>query len=175
MRKILYRGKYLRFVSRNTWEYVERIRGTAIVVICAMTEEGRVILIDQHRTAVGQLVIEFPAGLVNDWSQKKKRESLKTAATRELFEETGYRAKRMVPLVTGPAAAGISVTPMTFFRAVGLKKTGQGGGDPAEKITIYEVPLGEVDRWLCRMERKGFAVDPKVYAGLYFLKDAGKR
>ena len=174
-KKILFEGKYLRFVSRDTWEYVERIRGTAIVVICALTPQKKVLFVDQHRTAVDKRVIEFPAGLVNDWQTHESEESLKTAAVRELYEETGYRAKKWIYLTTGPSAAGISPTPMTFFKAEGLKKEGKGGGDEYEVITIYEVPFGGVDRWLKGMQKKGFLVDPKVYIGLYFLKNAHRR
>ena len=49
-------------------------------------------------------------------------------------------------------------------------KKGPGGGDETESIIVHEVSLQEVDLWLYEMEKKGYLVDPKVYAGLYFLK-----
>jgi ADP-ribose pyrophosphatase len=56
-----------------------------------------------------------------------------------------------------------------LVRAIGLKKRSRGGGDCAESITVHEVPLGDVAQWLRRQARRGKLIDPKVYAGLYFL------
>ncbi len=188
MKRTLFEGKYLRLLDHNSWEYVERKNCTGIVIILAVTEKDKVILIEQIRVPVGKRVIEFPAGLVNDRYverkrgqvqkqenvpvpfSKEKRETLKEAAFREFLEETGYQAKKMILLTNGPINSGISSSAVTFFQAQGLKKIHGGGGDHTEAITVYEVPLKEVDTWLQKMQKKGRAVDPKVYAGLYFLK-----
>ena len=44
-----------------------------------------------------------------------------------------------------------------------------GGGHGSERITVHEIPLGEVPGWLKKKEKEGVSIDPKVYAGLYFL------
>ncbi len=59
---------------------------------------------------------------------------------------------------------------VSLVQAVGLKKCGAGGGDGTEAITVHEVPLGEIEGWLKAMQGQGKMVDPKVYAGLYFIK-----
>ncbi len=169
MKRTLFEGKYLRLLDHNSWEYVERKNCTGIVIILAVTEKKKVILIEQVRVPVGKKVIEFPAGLVNDRVAAKK-ETLKSAAIREFLEETGYQAKKMIQVMSGPINSGISSSAVTFFQAQGLKKIHAGGGDPTESITVYEVPLKGVDDWLTKMQKKGRAVDPKVFAGLYFLK-----
>jgi ADP-ribose pyrophosphatase len=73
-------------------------------------------------------------------------------------------------LAGGPVSSGVSSEIITFYKAVDVVKKGAGGGDATESIKVHEVPLREVDLWLYEMGKKGFLVDPKIYAGLYFLK-----
>ncbi len=167
--KILYEGKFVRLVDENSWEYVQRVNATGIVIILAMNQKKEVILTEQYRVPVGRHVIEFPAGLVNDLELRKK-ETLKAAAFRELLEETGYEAKKMTHVLTGPVNTGLSGDTVTFFQAGGkLVKRHEGGGDDTESILVHEVPMKRIGAWLRRMEKRGKLIDPKVYAGLYFL------
>lgn len=166
---IRYKGKYIRVIDQNGWEYVERVHHPEAVVIVAVTDDRKVILVEQHRIPVGKNVIEFPAGLLND-PDSPAGESREEAALRELLEETGYQAEAVELLLSGPPSAGLSSEIAVFYEAVGAKKVGPGGGVGSEKIIVHEVPLEEVDGWLQGMEAKGKWVDPKIYAGLYFLK-----
>ncbi len=168
---IVYEGKFIRFVKLAEWEFVERVNCTAIVIIVAMTHDYKVVLTEQYRPPVKRKVIEFPAGLVNDEAEK---ESIFAAAKRELFEETGYEAKRMIKLITGPVSSGFTSDRVTILKAVDIKKAGPGGGDMLENITVYEIPLAQVESWLVQMQKKGRLVDPKIYAGLYFLNKSRK-
>jgi hypothetical protein len=36
---------------------------------------------------------------------------------------------------------------------------------------VHEVPLEQVEFWLIEKQKEGFLVDPKIYAGLYFLRE----
>ena len=164
-------GKYIRFLKKGGWEYVERNNCTGIVIVLAMTDEGEVIFTEQYRPPVETNVIEFTAGLVNDRNPKKK-ESLVTAARRELLEEAGYTARKFVQITQGPVSGGLTSDRIYMLRAFGLKKVSQGGGDGTEFIKVHEVDLKKVPRWLRQQEKKGCLVDPKVYAGLYFLNAA---
>ncbi len=168
MKKILYRGNYLNFIREKRWEYVRRSNCTGIVVIFPMTRDKKIVLVEQKRTPVNRRVIEFPAGLVNDKPNRPK-ESFKRAAERELFEETGYRAKKMKFLMVAPANAAIAFEKLHFFTAHDISREGKGGGDGTEDIEVHEVPAGSVAAWLKKKEKQGRLVDPKVYAGIYFL------
>ena len=166
--KVVHHGKYLNFLEKDGWEFVERTGVAGVVAVVAVTGEGCLILIEQHRVPVDQKVIELPAGLAAD-TEAFQNESLKDAAHRELFEETGYVADVMEFWTEGPLNPGICTHSLTVFRASGLKKTGPGGGDATENITVHEIPLAQVPAWLdaCRAQGKG--VDPKVYAALFLL------
>ena len=168
MKDVLYEGAFSRFVRDGRWEYVERRNVSGIVVIVALTDEGRVLLLEQYRAPVGKAVIELPAGLAGDLPGASD-EPLIEAAKRELEEETGYRARSMERLTEGPPSAGITSEVLTLFFARGLKKVGPGGGDEEEDITVHEVPLEEVERWLDDKHRAGYPIDMKIFAGLYFL------
>jgi ADP-ribose pyrophosphatase len=171
-REIVAEGRHARLVRERGWEYVERTAGHGIVVIAALTAEGRLLLVEQFRRPVGRRVIELPAGLAGD-APGHQDEPLAAAARRELIEETGYDAATFSPLAVGPPSAGLSAEIVTFLRADGLRRVGPGGGDPSEAITVHEVALAAVDRWLAGRAREGVLIDPKVYAGLYLIARPG--
>ena len=164
--RILATGRYLTFVEEDGWEYVTRPGVTGIVVIVAVTDDQRLVLVEQYRRAVHRRVIELPAGMVGD-SDGRRAESMQDAAARELEEETGYRASEMIPLFEGPIAVGVSDETLSFFRARGLARVGPGGGDDTEDITVHEVALAELPSFLAAKQQAGLGVDSKIYAGLY--------
>jgi ADP-ribose pyrophosphatase len=164
--RVLAQGRFLTFLDESGWEYVTRPGVTGIVVIVAVTGEGRLVLVEQYRPAVHQRVIELPAGLVGD-VEGRRAESMRDAAGRELEEETGYRADELVALFEGPIAVGVSDEVVSFFQARGLTRIGAGGGDDTEDITVHEVPVAELASFLAAKKSEGLAVDPKIHAGLY--------
>jgi ADP-ribose pyrophosphatase len=165
--RVCWEGRHLRVVTRGGWEFVQRPGVTGIVGIVAVTDEGRLVLTEQYRPPVNRRVIELPAGLVGDVAGQQD-ESLLAAARRELMEETGYEAAGLERLCHGTASAGISNEEITLFLATGLRKVGQGGGDPGEDITVHEAPVAALLPWLRRREAAGILVDLKVYAALPF-------
>jgi len=58
-------------------------------VVC-FAEDGRLVMVEQYRHAIGRCSLEFPAGAVN------ADEAPLAGAKRELLEETGYRAEQWV-------------------------------------------------------------------------------
>ena len=164
--RVLAKGRYLTLVDEGGWEYVTRPGVTGIVVIFALTQDQRLVLVEQYRPAVHKRVIELPAGLVGD-VDGRHAESMADAAARELEEETGYAAAEMVPLYEGPIAVGVSDEIVSFFEARGLSRVGAGGGDDTEDITVHEVPLGELKAFLAAKVEAGLSVDVKTYAGLF--------
>lgn len=159
--------RYLRLVRRGKWEFVTRKNITGIVGILAVTGDGKLVLVEQFRPPVNASVIEIPAGLAGD-NAAAAGEQLADAALRELEEETGYRAAQLELLTSGAASAGLSDEIITLFRARGLTKVSEGGGDASESITVHEVPLDQVHDWLTNNARQGKVIDLKVYSALFF-------
>ena len=162
--RVIGEGKYVRLVSENGWEYASRPNVTGIVVIVAVTDDGKLVLVEQPRTAVHNRVIELPAGMVGDVDAN---EALVDAARRELIEETGFEAGEMTLLADGPIAVGISDEVISFYEAGRLTRVGAGGGDEHEDITVHEVPLPELRSFMAAQKAAGRMVDPKIYAGLF--------
>ncbi|NNC23239.1 NUDIX hydrolase [Salinisphaera sp. USBA-960] len=164
----LYEGGFVRIRKRGRWEFAERVNARGAVVIVVRTEADHVLLVEQYRAPVDAPVIEFPAGLVGDIAGEED-EALERAASRELEEETGYRAGTFELLTSGPPSAGMDSEITWWMRARDIARVGDGGGDDSEAITVHAIPLAEINAWLEQQREAGILVDPKVYAGLYFL------
>ncbi len=164
----VWEGKWLRMKQRGRWEYVERTndRGLAVIIIAA-TPAGKLLLVEQERVPVGRRTIEMPAGLVGDL---EPGESVELAAARELLEETGWEASRVEVLMTGPTSSGMSNEEVVMVRATGLRKVHAGGGDSTEAIIVHEVAIEDVPAFLSARMVEGYAVDPKLWAGLWLLE-----
>lgn len=164
----LYAGRYLRMCRRGTWEYAERVNPQGAVVIVAVTPEDRVLMVEQYRIPIQSRTLEFPAGLVGDETAFAD-ESWRESAQRELLEETGWAAERIDSIMSGPSSAGMTTEVMHFVRASGLRQINAGGGDPSENIIVHEVPRADIAGFVAAKMAAGYAIDPKVYAGIYFL------
>lgn len=171
-RSVLFTGKFLALVKEGHWEYVERVNATGAVVIVAVTESQKLLLVEQYRIPLHAQSIELPAGMVGD-EDGAGDESLAEATHRELLEETGYAAERVEVLITGPSSAGLASELVALVAAFGLRQIHAGGGIGNEKIKVHEVPLEEAHDWLEQKAREGCRIEPKVYAGLYFLLRKG--
>src|ERR1043165_2517909 len=71
------------------------------VVILPFLDESTILMIRNRRYAVGQILVELPAGTI------EKGEDPINCAGRELLEETGHLAGRLMPLRTFFTSPGI--------------------------------------------------------------------
>jgi len=171
-RESLYRGSYLSLLKIGRWEFVSRSNASGVVALIAVTDQRELVLVEQFRIPINSTVIELPAGLVGDLTERD--EPVLLAAQRELLEETGFEAAHLEVLMTCPSSAGMSDEVITFVLARGLKRVSAGGGDSSEDITVHVVPLVEVDRWLEDRRRGDTPQDPKIFTALYWLDRASK-
>ena len=161
--EVLCEGRHMLFLRRRGWEYAEHRVAKEAVMIVALTDDAKIVLVEEFRPAVNAPVISPPAGLVGD----EGPEDAVTAARRELTEETGYAADSFGFLSRGPGSAGQSSEMVTFFLARGARKTGDQAPHDRGSIRVHAVPIADFPAWAREREAEGALVDPKVYAGLY--------
>jgi ADP-ribose pyrophosphatase len=89
-------------------------------------------------------------------------EGAAAAALRELEEETGYRAARMIDLGRFHASPGMSSEGFTLLRAEELTRVGAGGGVESEDIIVHRVPLDELAGFVAAKRAEGAAMDVKL-------------
>jgi ADP-ribose pyrophosphatase len=87
------------------------------VCVVALLDDGNVILVRQYRHAAGQELLEICAGGLNAGEDPVE------AAIRELEEETGYRAARMVERARFWTTPGFTTEFMYLYEATELAKT----------------------------------------------------
>ena len=156
--EIVWQGRFIAVKRQGKWEYVSRTRGVSAAVILAI-DEGHVILVEQYRVPIGGNCLELPAGLVGD---EEEGEEVEAAAIRELEEETGYRAERMVNLGRFHASPGMSSEGFTLLRAEGLTKVGEGGGVEGEEIQVHRIAYAEIATFIEAKRQDGAAMDVKL-------------
>lgn len=99
------------------------IEHAGAVCVAALTEDGRMLLVRQYRHAVGDWLVEIPAGRL------ERGEDPLVAARRELEEETGHRAERWSLRTSFFPAPGFCSELLHLFVATGLTAV-PGGGRP---------------------------------------------
>lgn len=166
--KTLHRGEFLTLFRDRHWEYVERRSARGAAAMLAITAERELVLVEQYRIPCHARTIELPAGVIGD-SAEFANESIEDSALRELLEETGYQGASARLLLSGPTAAGMTAETSNIVLVEGLKKVHAGGGVDGEDITVHVVPLASVHEWLVAKRSEGFLIEPKIYAGLYFV------
>ena len=167
-REVLDKGKFLRLVREGRWEFVERSNARGAVAVIAVTDAREFVLTDQFRPAVGCRVIDLPAGLSGDVPGQQD-EAFARSALRELIEETGYHAEQLEHLADCPSSPGLTSEVISYFFARSVSKVEAGGGVEHEQIEVHAPKLRTIKRWLVEQVTAGKLIDPKVYAGLYFI------
>lgn len=164
--EVLCETRWLGLYRIGHWDFAKRPNADACVGILALTPDDEVVLIEQFRIPVQRKVIEIPAGLVGD-EEEFRGEALIDTAARELLEETGFRAGKIVPLLASPTSAGMTAEITHLFHASELVREHDGGGTGHEDIQVHLVPRGELRGWLKAKEADGYLIDFKIHAALW--------
>ena len=131
----VWEGKRFAVTVENGYEIARTPDAVAIV---ALDTAGRIVLVRQQRTAVGDTLLELPAGLIDEGE-----EPLETAK-RELREETGLHGGRWRELASFWTSPGFVDERVTVFLADELEE-GEPDPDEAEDIEIVRWTLQEVE------------------------------
>ncbi len=109
--------------------------------------DGRAVMIEVHRHAVGATLLECPAGGLDG-------DEPVIAARRELEEETGYRANKMTSLGSFYGSPGSSNESIHMYLATDLSHDGTLSHEETEQIRVVTVDF----ETLCRHARSATEV-----------------
>ncbi len=110
------------------------------VNVVALTDDGRMVLVEQYRHGTDEMTLEIPGGAVDPGEHPE------TAAARELEEETGYRSSELIEIGTvDPNPAFLSNRCWTYL-ALGCRADGEVHLDPSEEIEVSLAPFKDFAR-----------------------------
>ncbi len=141
----------------------EVVEHPGAVAIVPLLNQNEVIMVEQYRHAVGESLLEIPAGTL------EKRETPADCARRELLEETGFRATRMRRLLGCYLAPGYSSELITIFEATGLRY-GSLAPPANEHIKVRRLKLKDILIMIKRNQIK----DGKTICGVLALVTSGR-
>ena len=131
------------------------------VAVVPVTSTGALVMIGQYRYPHGKTHWEFPAGRIDEG------EAPCDAAARELEEETGHLAGRLVPLPGFYPTNGISAHYAHVFLALDCEPTGAQQLDPSEQLVVRSFTREEA----CALLDAGLLQDAFTALPLmYFLR-----
>jgi 8-oxo-dGTP pyrophosphatase MutT (NUDIX family) len=127
------------------------------VNIIPLTSDRRVVMVRQYRHGSGGVTLEIPGGLVDPGDTPK------SAAARELLEETGYQAEEVVKIgVSNPNPAVFNNRCYTFV-ARNVMKVRDPMPDQTEDIETVLIPLTDIPELI----RKG-KIDHSIVISAFY-------
>ena len=112
----------------------EVVRHPGAVCVLPLTENGEVIFVNQFRYALNKVTLEVPAGKL------EKGEDPQEAALRELSEETGIEAKKIVPMGALYTTPALMDEIIYMYIATDLSQ-GEQHLDEDEFVNALKIPL----------------------------------
>jgi ADP-ribose pyrophosphatase len=161
-KQVLYSGKKVRLELHHLesdQSHTRHIREVVVhpgaVVVLAFTPQDQVLLIRTRRYAVGQILVELPAGTL------EKGEDPINCAGRELLEETGYLAGRLAAIGNFFTSPGILSEKMYAYAAYDLEQR-KPALEEGEEIELMPTPYDQA----IAMIKDGQIHDGKTIAAL---------
>lgn len=161
-RELVYKGSIIDYYKDTIqvpngnvvkWDFIAHQGAAAMVPV---REDGKLLLVRQFRNALDRYTLEIPAGGLNG-----SDEPTKTAAMRELEEETGYRCKDAELLITIRTTVAFCNEKIDIYVADQLEKTSQHlDEDEFIGVEAYEVEE------LLKMIYAGQIEDSKTVSGI---------
>ena len=149
--------------SHATREYIQHPGAVAVI---PLLDDGRLVLVRQHRYPIATILLEWPAVKLD------AGEETLACAKRELREETGYTAREWAFAGRIHNAAAYSTESLWLWFARGLSAGAKqlDVGEFVETVLLTEAELDALDA-------RGELTDVKTLIGLHWLKQvrAGRR
>jgi len=142
-------------------EFYHYLKTPELSLVIPEVEKGKFLIISQRREPINKVNYEFPSGIID------KKESSKKAATRELFEETGFKSiKNPKKICSFYSEPGRLITKNHCFYSNKLIKQKK----PEKGIKIHFLTLSEIENLI---KKEKFNSASHIAALYYYLKTKG--
>ena len=139
------------------------VRHPGAVVMIPAHDDGTVSLVREYRPAVDAMVLQAPAGTLDEAG-----ESPKAAARRELLEEAGLEAERWEWLIDAWNTPGVSDQQTTIYLATGLRAVARRpDGVEEDFMRVERIRLADLDDLVA----DGSLRDGTTVLGLYMARE----
>jgi len=139
-RKIVYNGPW----QTIHCDHLETYTGTRIdyyvvnhrdaVAALPVTDDGKLVMIEQYRHPVSKFVLDIPGGLIDPG--EKPENSIK----REILEETGYQTSHIEYLSRFCTDPSMSPQEIILYKASGLVKVSEAKREDSTPIKVHLLP-----------------------------------
>ena len=160
-RELKYQGTILKIYEDRVisnghecrWDFIHHDGAAAVIPV---TSEGKILMVRQYRNALDRFTLEIPAGKLDS-----PDEPTLECASRELQEETGYRAESMEFLISVNTTIAFCDEHIDIYLARDLKPSHQHL-DEDEVIQVEEWELKDLEE----MIYSGKITDAKTMAAI---------
>lgn len=115
----------------------EIVKHPGAVAVLAVTNEGKMLMVEQFRKPLEKTIIEIPAGKL------EKGEDPLECAKRELMEETGYSCESMESIGSFYTSPGFADELIHLYFTDTLVKQGAQLTDEDEFLNVLEISVDE--------------------------------
>ncbi len=115
------------------------VRPSNWVNVIPITEDGKVVLIEQFRHGIRSITLEVPGGMVD-----AEDGGSRIAAQRELLEETGYQGEKLFFLGCNHPNPALQPNICDTYLSVNARHIQVPKFDSTEEIAIRLVPIKEI-------------------------------
>jgi ADP-ribose pyrophosphatase len=135
------------------------------VIVFALTNDDRVVVVHQYRYGIDRITLELPAGAMED------EEHPLLCAQRELIEETGFTAEHWEEVLVAPSDPVRSNSMMHAFIARDAQRTHEQDLDDGEEV---EWELLAVDEFKRRLHDGAIGAVPSIAVAYAALERLGR-
>jgi len=124
----------------------EIVKHPGAVAVLAVTDEGKMLMVEQFRKPLEKTIIEIPAGKL------EKGEDPLLCAKRELLEETGFSCKAMESIGSFYTSPGFADELIHLYFTDSLVKEGEQMTDEDEFLNVLEVSVDEAKEMMSKQK-----------------------
>lgn len=139
-------------------------QGAAAVI--PVTKDNKIVFVKQYRKAVEKMLIEIPAGLIDEGEQPEQ------TAVRELEEETGYTTKKLTLVTSFYTTPGYTDELMYIYFTDQLELLSEvKQNDEDEFVEVIELSLAEAKQYMKEQQIQ----DAKTNYAILYLESLGMK